>query len=536
MSRVFVQQLSRKALAIVLGSIVATDVTAQEPAPQITWPVVQYDPAAMADPPSPADLVLPMPCGGAMSFQRVDVPVERENPLSDRALRIGQADEATAFSDYLRPEFLRGAFGDWQEGQSHYYIARYELTVGQARALRGDCAEISPGDRRAQGELSWFDGVELGRIYTEWLRATAPDQIPRNDQAVGFIRLPTEVEWEFAARGGVRIDASEFPSRVFSGDADLREFAALAAPGSSRGRLIPVGLRQANPLGLFDVYGNAEEMMLEPFRLNAVGRIHGQAGGLVTRGGSYLSTPDQISSAARAELALFSDRTGEALAGPTFGVRFVVSALVTQSDAYLEELSSAWSETANADTAAIDDPNAQLDQLIEEEIDPRRRAALAALQLDFLRARDEADAALLEAAKSTLLSGAIFVSTLEEDAAEIVRFEFNIGNLTDLARVSDTETRANLNRRIAIFVDQIQQLRSAQRGLLLTYRSALETMVDDFSEVERQQALDLLRAELLAGGRDEVLRLLLRFEEDVATYALRPDMTENDVLALAIDG
>ncbi|MEM9318450.1 MAG: SUMF1/EgtB/PvdO family nonheme iron enzyme [Pseudomonadota bacterium] len=499
---------------------------------QSDWPVVFYDPAGASDPAAPADLILPMPCGGAMAFQRVDVPVEAENPLSDRALRLGQATEETAESDYLRPEFLRGPFGDWRDGTSYYYIARYELTVGQARALRGDCAEITPPDRRAEGEVSWFDAVELGRVYTEWLWTNARERIPQNDGAIGFVRLPTEAEWEYATRGGARIDASEFPSRVFSGEEDLQDYAALQ--GSTRGRMGPIGLRRPNPLGLYDVYGNAAELMLEPFRLNAVGRFHGQAGGLVVRGGSYVSTPDQVSSARRFEFPLFSEQTAEPLALPTFGVRFVLSAPVTQSDPFLEELNQAWQSAAQADVSTIDDPNARLAQLIEDEVDLRRRNALDALRLDFLRAQEVAEAALLEAGRSTLLSGAIFVVSLEEDAAEIRRLEFNIGNLTDIARVSTEADRTRYNAQIGIFVAQIQELRRAQSGLLLTYRNALETMVEEFDEEDRDRAFQLVRGELLAGSRDQVLRYLLRFNDDVTAYAEEPDMSEADVLSLAL--
>lgn len=56
------------AMAIVLG------LTAPLRA-EITWPVENYDPAAEAVPATPADLILPMPCGGAMAFQKVNVAV-----------------------------------------------------------------------------------------------------------------------------------------------------------------------------------------------------------------------------------------------------------------------------------------------------------------------------------------------------------------------------------------------------------------------------------------------------------------------------
>ena len=234
-----------------------------------------------------------------MAFQKVSVPVDAADPLADRRVRLGQTLDASGFSDYLRPAYLRGSFEE--AGTTYYYISRYELTRGQYRVLKGECAEPTRDDRIAQGDLSWLDAVIVGQIYSGWLLANRPDALPGADGVPAFARLPTEAEWEYAARGGAKIDATAFAGRTFFGDGELRDYARFQAPGSSRGTLGPVGLRQPNPLGLYDIYGNAEELMLEPFRLNAMGRPGGQVGGLVTRGGSVLSSGDAIYSAQRTE-------------------------------------------------------------------------------------------------------------------------------------------------------------------------------------------------------------------------------------------
>ncbi|MBX7106739.1 MAG: formylglycine-generating enzyme family protein [Gemmataceae bacterium] len=68
-------------------------------------------------------------------------------------------------------------------------------------------------------------------------------------------RLPTEAEWEFACRAG------SSTSRFFGNDPEfLGMFAVFAS-----NRLGPIGQRMPNPLGLFDIYGNAREWCLEPF-------------------------------------------------------------------------------------------------------------------------------------------------------------------------------------------------------------------------------------------------------------------------------
>ena len=76
--------------------------------PSAPWPAELVDPGAKAY--GAADLVLPMPCGASMAFQRIDIPMEAADPLADVRLRLGQSDEAMGFSEYLRPVWLRGGF------------------------------------------------------------------------------------------------------------------------------------------------------------------------------------------------------------------------------------------------------------------------------------------------------------------------------------------------------------------------------------------------------------------------------------------
>jgi formylglycine-generating enzyme required for sulfatase activity len=82
--------------------------------------------------------------------------------------------------------------------------------------------------------VSWFDALE----YCEWLAAQW--SLP--------VRLPTEAEWEFAARGG-------FPQRLYPWGDMLPE----RQPDRWRDGPEPVGLGEPNGYGLFDMCQNVHE-------------------------------------------------------------------------------------------------------------------------------------------------------------------------------------------------------------------------------------------------------------------------------------
>jgi len=102
---------------------------------------------------------------------------------------------------------------------------------------------FSQTDRDPVVCVSWKDA----RAYVSWLHGKVRGSRP--DSAVGAYRLPSESEWEYAARGGTT-------TRFWWGDDDA--FAADHAwfEGNSNGQTHAVGFKPANPFGLFDMVGN----------------------------------------------------------------------------------------------------------------------------------------------------------------------------------------------------------------------------------------------------------------------------------------
>jgi sulfatase modifying factor 1 len=115
-----------------------------------------------------------------------------------------------------------------------------------------------------------------------------------------FYRIPTEAEWEYAARAGSK-------GRFFFGEdpAKLGEFAWTES--NSNESTQPVGRKKPNPWGLFDIYGNVQEWTMDLYEADFYSRSDkdnpfNQGDKLyphVVRGGSFKTPEDQIGSPVR---------------------------------------------------------------------------------------------------------------------------------------------------------------------------------------------------------------------------------------------
>jgi formylglycine-generating enzyme required for sulfatase activity len=86
-------------------------------------------------------------------------------------------------------------------------------------------------------------------------------------------RLPTEGEWEYACRAGTTT------ARYFGHTPELLPQYAWCPANSPLGHKQPVGLKKPNDFGLFDMYGNADEICHDRFENYVITR-GGAAGDL----------------------------------------------------------------------------------------------------------------------------------------------------------------------------------------------------------------------------------------------------------------
>lgn len=200
-----------------------------------------------------------------------------------------------------------------QEGPAHsvtvgrFAIARTEVTFEQwdACVADGGCRGYTPPDDGVSRigfpayNITWNDA----QAYVAWL----------NDQAPGDpYRLPTEAEWEYAARAGTT-------TAYYWGDAPDRAYANMGREicciGAAEGPdewigASPVASFKPNAFGLFDMAGNLWEWTEDHYHDTYTGAPSdgsewarqskgGPPGRRVLRGGSYKDRPFQVRSAIR---------------------------------------------------------------------------------------------------------------------------------------------------------------------------------------------------------------------------------------------
>ena len=121
---------------------------------------------------------------------------------------------------------------------SSYYICKYEVTQALWRAVMGSNPSNFKGDNLPVECVSWNDcQTFINRL---------------NSYTGRNFRLPTEAEWEFAARGGNYSRHYKYSGSNYIGDVAWYT-------NNSGNRTHPVGTKQANELGLYDMSGNVYE-------------------------------------------------------------------------------------------------------------------------------------------------------------------------------------------------------------------------------------------------------------------------------------
>ena len=157
--------------------------------------------------------------------------------------------------------------------EKDYYIGQYEVTQAQWNALMEANLSGFKGDDLPVEKVLWDEVMEFCRKLNESGKAPAGWKFT----------LPTEAQWEFAAKGGTKSKGYKYSGsdeledvawyNDNSGDVSLkgrqqeRDYSILRQNNNNRTH--PVGQKKPNELGLYDMNGNVKEMCLDAIDFNS---------------------------------------------------------------------------------------------------------------------------------------------------------------------------------------------------------------------------------------------------------------------------
>jgi len=180
-----------------------------------------------------------------------------------------------------------------------FQIGKYEITQGQYQSvMESNPSYFKSGDEYPVEKVSWYDAVKFCNRLSD---AAGFDRCYDEsswccDFSKSGFRLPTEAEWEYACRSGTE-------SRYFTGNnlsfdgmtsTDLDKAGWYSANSGSKTH--PVGQKEPNLWGLYDMYGNVNELCNDYWYwdnyskasvTNPIGPLSGSK--RVKRGGSWFN-------------------------------------------------------------------------------------------------------------------------------------------------------------------------------------------------------------------------------------------------------
>ncbi|VVB96913.1 Hercynine oxygenase [uncultured archaeon] len=138
-----------------------------------------------------------------------------------------------------------------------FLMSKYEVTQKQWRDIMGR----NPAYFKVPAS---FEGDDRPIMMVSWKEVNEFVDMINKKEGTGKYRLPTEAEWEYAARAGT--------TTIYSFGDDAKAIGDYAWYNeNSNGMIHPVGQKNPNPWGLYDIHGNVEEWVQDEWHENYEG-------------------------------------------------------------------------------------------------------------------------------------------------------------------------------------------------------------------------------------------------------------------------